>query len=395
MNSASEAEKLTWPPTPEDLRRLYVDEHLSAAKIAARYGLRYASPKTAESTVLYHLKKNGISRRDKTEHIRKVTEEVVDRWVKRYEAGESLKQIAGNEFSPVSVFLHLRKRGMKLRDKVEAQIKAVTKHKRTPFTAQGERNYLLGFAWGDCAVERHGRAVRVKTGTTHPDFVTLFTDLFAGHGNLRTYPKAAKVVPAELNLEIDLDGSFEFLLMKKAMGYLPNLKDKAAVLNFVAGLFDAEGCITYHVKRYGADFEVQISNSDERLLRTIHEALEKLAYHPKLYHSIYSPPPLGTKLVSHQWKLTIHRHEEVKRFLEVMPLRHKEKVTKAALALSYMNGESELDSDGFPEGWREYLGIVKRQTAQFIEETVAALARQRGKQSLPTSEAEPERTVIQ
>ena len=86
---------LEWPPTVEDLRRMYLDERLSAGKIAARYGLKYASPKTAESTILYHLKRNGIPRRDKTEHIRRVTEEMVDEWVKRYEVGESLKGDCG------------------------------------------------------------------------------------------------------------------------------------------------------------------------------------------------------------------------------------------------------------------------------------------------------------
>jgi len=112
---AGHEEKLSWPPDPDDLRRLYLDEHLSAAKIAERYGLRYASPKTAESTVLYHLKRNGIWRRDKAEHSRKVTEEMVDEWVKRYEAGESLKDIAGGpaewKVNHVAVFNHLRKRG--------------------------------------------------------------------------------------------------------------------------------------------------------------------------------------------------------------------------------------------------------------------------------------------
>jgi len=33
-------------------------------KIAKMYGPRYASSKTAESTILYHLKRNGIKRRD-------------------------------------------------------------------------------------------------------------------------------------------------------------------------------------------------------------------------------------------------------------------------------------------------------------------------------------------
>ena len=39
---------LTWPPTKEDLQRLYIEKMLSAAKIAKVYGLEYASQKTAE-----------------------------------------------------------------------------------------------------------------------------------------------------------------------------------------------------------------------------------------------------------------------------------------------------------------------------------------------------------
>jgi hypothetical protein len=89
-------EGLVWPPTKEDLERLYLVERLSAAKIAKVYDLKYDSPKVAESTILYQLKKNGIVRRDRAEHVRKVTSEMVDGWVKRYEAGESLKQIAEN-----------------------------------------------------------------------------------------------------------------------------------------------------------------------------------------------------------------------------------------------------------------------------------------------------------
>src|ERR1700730_7424353 len=86
-------EKLAWPPLGEDLRRLYLEQKLSALKIARVYGLTYASAKTAESTILYHLKRNGIARRDPAAHIRKVTDTMVDEWMLRYQKGESLKQI--------------------------------------------------------------------------------------------------------------------------------------------------------------------------------------------------------------------------------------------------------------------------------------------------------------
>lgn len=295
---------------------------------------------------------------------------MVDDWVKRYEGGESLKQIAGNEFSPATVFLHLKKRGIKLRDKVEAQIEAVTKHGRARFAGgSSEQDYLLGFAWGDCAVERHGRGVRVKTGTTHPDFVTLFRTLFSPYGNLRCYPKAARVVPAELNMEIDLDGSFEFLLMKKGLGSLRSLGSRDAILNFVAGFFDAEGCIFFHLN----GFEAQISNSDERLLRTIQSSLERLDYHPRLYHTVNRLPRVGHKPESHMWILKMQRHEEVKRLLIELPLRHKEKVTKASLALAFIRGDAIVDSSGYPEGWLDYTKAIKKGTKDFIEELIVAL----------------------
>jgi hypothetical protein len=169
--------RLLWPPTKEDLERLYLEERLSAAKIATAYGLKYKNPKVAESTILYQLKKNGIRRRDAAEHIRKVTKEMVDRWAERYQGGESLKQIAGEAVDPVTVWNHLRQRGLVLRDKVEAQISATTKHKRYPFNGNREEEaHLIGFARGDLNVSRHGRAVRVKTATTIRSWLSTYDD---------------------------------------------------------------------------------------------------------------------------------------------------------------------------------------------------------------------------
>ena len=71
-------DKNPWPPTREDLERLYLVEKLSAAKIARVYGLNYKSAKVAESTVLYQLKRNWISRRDRVGLDTKFGEELVD-----------------------------------------------------------------------------------------------------------------------------------------------------------------------------------------------------------------------------------------------------------------------------------------------------------------------------
>src|SRR5437899_7718776 len=132
--AGNEGATYRWPPKREDLEKFYLAQRLSAMKISRLYGLKYPNPKSGESMVLWYLKKFGVKRRDPAEHIRKVTGEMVDQWVRRYVAGESLKQIAGDLVGSVTVFLHLKKRGVQLRDKVEAQITAVTKYQRKPFS---------------------------------------------------------------------------------------------------------------------------------------------------------------------------------------------------------------------------------------------------------------------
>jgi hypothetical protein len=64
-------------------------------KIAKVYDLKYKNPKVAESTILYQLKRNGIERRDPAEHTRKVTVEMVNEWVKRYQAGVAQDHLRG------------------------------------------------------------------------------------------------------------------------------------------------------------------------------------------------------------------------------------------------------------------------------------------------------------
>jgi hypothetical protein len=87
----STKEKVVWPPTKEDLQRLYVDEKLSAAKIAKVYGLKTGNPRSASFLVTYHLKKHGIERRDRVEELRKETEAAAAAWRAKYpkkECGE-------------------------------------------------------------------------------------------------------------------------------------------------------------------------------------------------------------------------------------------------------------------------------------------------------------------
>jgi hypothetical protein len=338
--SDSQDGHLVWPPTKQDLERLYLNQKLSAGKIANAYGLKYKNAKVAESTILYQLKKNGIKRRDRADHIRKFTEALVDEWVLRYEAGESLKQIAGNEISPVSVFLHLRKRGVQLRDKVEAQIQAVTKYERRPFDeSEIERAYLLGFAKGDCQTIRHGRAVRVRTSTTHPGMADLFGDLFGRFGLVHLYPRRSKLTGYEWSLEVDLHPSFEFLLESFQEAMQECGRSIPAFLSFLAGFLDAEGTIYFHRKGEGGAFEVSFANSNVQVLTWIQRLLTLVGIHSNTYTFDQQENRLGYGERGTMSRLSIFRADDIVRLLTLVHVRHSEKITKAEIALSHLTAK--------------------------------------------------------
>lgn len=336
---------------------MYLVEKLSAAKIARAYGLdeKYKSAKVAESTVLYQLKRNGIQRRSSTAHVRKIGEQLVDEWVKRYTAGESLKKIAGSAFSPVSVMLHLKRRGIPRREKVRAQIKALTIHRRTPFGGElEEMAYLIGFAIGDLHVSRHGRAVRVKTSSTHPRMLDLFNELFSPYGHVFVAPRLSELAGYEWDFQVDLDNSFSFLLEAKAR--LPDwIFAQEFFPSFAAGFFDAEGSLWLKASRIRG-FEASYSNSDRNLLERISQSMTNydIRFH------------LSPSRNSSVWHLRLWRIDEVQHLLRMLPLRHPEKVKKASIFNLIVNTESPVELARAGEAWEELLGEIESERDVFV-----------------------------
>jgi hypothetical protein len=361
--------RLVWPPTKEDLERLYLDQKLSAAKIAKAYCLKYKNEKVAESTVLYELKKSGIKRRDRADHVRKVTEAMVDEWVRRYGAGESLRQISGKALDPVTVFNHLRKRGVKLRDKIEAQIQAVTKYQKTSFLgADIERAYLVGFTKGDCDVVRHGRAIRVRISTTHPAMANLFATLFGSYGLVHRYPRECALTGYEWNLEVDLDRSFEFLLKTTEDALADYAGSAATFLSFLAGFTDAEGSVYFHIKGKGGSFEISLSNTDGPLLTRIQALLVDLGHYSKFRIFEQNLNRLGYEKSGKIGRLSVWRQRDVVRVLQLLSLRHSEKRAKAHLALAFMQTTDKKVRNEILDQWDMLLLSINRSRKDFIME---------------------------
>jgi hypothetical protein len=359
--------RLVWPPTKEDLEMLYLEERLSAARIATVYGLKYKNPKVAESTILYQLKKNGIRRRDSAEHNRKVTKNMIDQWVERYQSGESLKQIAGTAVDPVTVWNHLSRRGLKLRDKVEAQIQAVTKYERRQF--QGdlvEKAYLMGLRYGDLHVVRHGRAIRVRVSTTHPAMAELFENLFSAYGHVSWYPRKAKLVGYEWTLECDLDSSFQFLLSKPTVDVLESFS-RPEMVAFLAGVFDAEGSIMLHDKRGRHNPEASFSGTEDSLLEYIKKAIGIMGFHCKLRWFIQKADRQGITGYSREGQVTLWRFRDVKALLQILPIKHWEKVEKARLVQG-MEYRSEFSKNlETRKAWEVLIARIKTDKVAFVD----------------------------
>ena len=360
--------ELSWPPKKKDLEKLYLGDKLSAMRIAEAYGLKYKTPKVAESTILYHLKRNGIKRRDSVALSTKFSEETVDEWVRRYQEGESLKGIAGGELSPVAVFSRLRKRGMKLRDKVEAQIQAVSKYERKPFSGDKiEKAYLVGLRYGDLDAVRHGRAIRVRVSTTHPAMAELFESLLSPFGMVHRYPRKAQFTGYEWTLECDLDSSFEFLLKKPRIAEL-ELLGEGEFSAFLAGFFDAEGSLFLHQKSSGPAPEANITNTDRDILVYLASRLFNLGIFSKLSLSNRVLEETGFNSILPMWRLDIWRFESVRKLARAMRLRHAEKVAKASLAVRFVAPISRAENYALSREWENRAAEFERDRKGFVEE---------------------------
>ncbi|MDA4116030.1 MAG: hypothetical protein OK442_05700 [Thaumarchaeota archaeon] len=89
LPTAEDSPKLTWPPTKEDLQRLYVEQKLSASKIAKIYGRNTNNPRSGAFLILYYLKKHGFQRRDRVAELAKETERMVATWKEKHPKREN------------------------------------------------------------------------------------------------------------------------------------------------------------------------------------------------------------------------------------------------------------------------------------------------------------------
>lgn len=170
-----------------------------------------------------------------------------------------------------------------------------------------------------------------------------------------------------------MDGTFEFLLLKSIEPSTAIFGYRKTKLNFVAGFLDAEGSIYFHRRLSNPNFEISFTNTNREVLDGIREILNSIDYHPKLHRRIQRASRTPKAGEGEILRLELYRSKEVRRLLTELPMRHKEKVTKAKLALSFLNAKSILDPHGTPEGWQEYLAEIEPGCRDFVADALRIL----------------------
>jgi hypothetical protein len=290
------------------------------------------------------------------------TREKIRRFIRRthIEKGVALMDVAkmiGNKTSGYTSWL-TRQLGMQPRPFEEARLKAIKekrrKYERRPFDGTKEdRTYLLALCHGDISVTKPwtnaAEAIRVSTSTTHPAMAELFSNLFSPYGHVYKHPRYKKDTQSyEWNLFAVLDGSFVFLREEREAAWKWIAEDKGTTLSYLAGVLDAEGSILLWQDKENTNLSVSFFNTNVQLLSFLERALIATGYTPgNIRISKREGARMSKYKIPHRkdyWQLGLSKFVECQSFLKIVPLRHREKIQKAELAvsLSYRQPWSEV-----------------------------------------------------
>jgi transcriptional regulator with XRE-family HTH domain len=308
-----------WNVPAAELVRLYCDEELSAAQIAALVGW---SP----SAVYARLVALGIARRTPWAHNAVETDAVNLRRL-YVEEGLSMSALAERcGCSLTTIWRKLKAAG------IEARPDGGTpRYARQDFSADlAEKAYLIGFRLGDLNIEVEGNTLVVKCTSTRTEQVELFRGLFEPYGHVYTdEATVARRQRKSIGMMARLNMSFDFLVPKQDA--VPDwiLESDDPFFAFLAGYIDAEGYFhTYFVRRQPKPLAcLELRSYDAVLLGQLHNGLAArgIACSPaRLRVQAGYTNKYGVRSNKDLWGLGVHRKESLRQlFAKIDPyLRH-------------------------------------------------------------------------
>ncbi len=235
----------------------------------------------------------------------------------------------------------LIKNDVKLRTKHEGSTLKIGKYEKRNFDGtDNEKAYLMGITLGDAHVRPTSSfTIEVGTTSTHKSLIDIFTNSF------RKYTDGVIVSKDEkrgLRFCSYVNNTFGFLIEVKRNVEIIKDFNQNMFLSFLAGFFDAEGCIVKSKHRKKLRCVIKIGNTNKEILEIIKERLEELQLHPKIY--LYSRPgkyhyQKGRKIINRKsyYMLEVCRKEEILQLLNRLELKHEEKINRKSWAIDYIS----------------------------------------------------------
>jgi len=247
--------KKSLKPNKQILYNLYIDRQLSPYKIAKYFN---CSPSTVRNWLfIYNFpvrKKNLIlASKKQLSHL----------YFKKRCTLKKIADLLG--YTPSGIFGVFKKHGIALRTYSQS---SKYYFYRSDFDGDNSfKAYLTGFRIGDLHVIKEGHLIRIGSGTTKRDQLTLINGLFKKYGKVYL---GAKDKRGAWHPEVSLNDSFYFLIPKYRT--IPSWikKSKKYFLSFVAGYTDAEGNIGCYPRA-----RFKITSYDYGIIKGIGTGLKK------------------------------------------------------------------------------------------------------------------------
>ena len=324
------SEAMTRIVIPEDdLRRLYLDEGLSAEEIAKIYGC-------SGRTVFDRLRKYGINTRCSA--IKIPEDKLRQLYLDEELSSCKIAEIFG--CSDGTVRNNLQKYGIKARSRGEAIAIVKQKYPRCDFSGNPiERAYLIGFRSGDLHVmkrRKEGRTITVHCGTTTTEQIELIKELFEPYGHVWVAEKLDKA--GSISIQAYLNMTFAFLLPKEDNIPAEILEDDRLFAAYLAGYIDAEGSIRVSTTKCNRkEYEYAnftLSSCDKNILHQIHAKLVSLGIEcpaPKIDKKRGDASVKGTKYNQDLWRLGVNAQDAVQKLFDLITPYLKHAKRKADL----------------------------------------------------------------
>ncbi len=225
-----------------------------------------------------------------------------------------------------------------------------------------EKAYLFGLVMGDLTpVKKSNYTLKLITHTTHPLFRDLLFESFRNYG-ITNYKLTKNGEQYRFQSHICLE-SFNFLINSKE-NKIPNWINKENFFHFLAGYIDADGSIIIRKTREYFQFVVRLYSQKLKRLIIIKEILQNEGYFVSIHknHSKGDTSIHNGKTFKYNidyYVIEICRKNEVLKLLNILPIRHKEKIAKVNL-IYQINKSGKLKYQDIKKPVKQLSALIKQ-----------------------------------